>query len=127
MSTFQGITQTEFYDPDNPASGNCVEASIATILDISLQSIPKLIPPNCDVITFWDNVDDFLMTVGMRLKLWHSKDYPPGRYLVSGPSVRGCSHMVVYEDGQLLWDPHPSRAGVLEVRYIHTLEPLNQT
>lgn len=38
---------------------------------------------------------------------------------------RGVSHMVVYHDGKLAHDPHPSRAGILEVKRTWVLAPLD--
>lgn len=37
----------------------------------------------------------------------------PGPFLLSGKSPRGaCSHAVVAYRGEVVWDPHPSRAGL---------------
>jgi hypothetical protein len=38
----------------------------------------------------------------------------PGEVVfVVGKSVRGVMHQVLYRDGQLWHDPHPSRAGII--------------
>jgi hypothetical protein len=34
---------------------------------------------------------------------------------VSGPGSRGVAHQVLYRDGVLWHDPHPSRDGLLEI------------
>jgi len=38
-------------------------------------------------------------------------------YTASGPSARGVSHIVVYQDGKMIHDPHPSNEGLVKVNY----------
>jgi len=40
---------------------------------------------------------------------------PDELVFVSGPSPRGVPHQVLYRNGELWHDPHPSRAGLLSV------------
>lgn len=40
-------------------------------------------------------------------------DNPEALYMVSGLSPRNFGHVVIYKGGQLLWDPHPSGAGLI--------------
>lgn len=47
-------------------------------------------------------------------------------YMVSGPSSRGVSHVVIYKDGELFHDVHPSREGVLSVNEVYSLEPFRK-
>lgn len=44
--------------------------------------------------------------------------------LVAGKSPRGVMHQVVYRDGRLWHDPHPSRDGVLDVQEVLAVRPL---
>ena len=43
-----------------------------------------------------------------------------------GPSERGVRHAVVWVDGAMAWDPHPSRAGLLQVTELIAFEPLEE-
>lgn len=42
------------------------------------------------------------------------KNNPTTPYIVSGKSPRGISHVVIYINGKMIHDPHPSGAGVFE-------------
>lgn len=39
-----------------------------------------------------------------------------GLYLVDGWTERDTSHIVMYENGEFLWDPHASGSGLISVR-----------
>jgi hypothetical protein len=43
-------------------------------------------------------------------------------YFAIGPSPRGVMHQVIYKDGKLFHDPHPSGGGILSVERYLTLE-----
>ncbi len=47
------------------------------------------------------------------IKLW-LKDNPDKFYLASGTSLRNVSHIVIYQNGKLYHDPHPSQTGLVE-------------
>lgn len=42
------------------------------------------------------------------------KDHPETPYIVSGLSPRDVTHVVIYMNGQMIHDPHPSGSGVRE-------------
>lgn len=62
---------------------------------------------------------------GMAVWLKHGHVQFEGFYLVSGISPRGVGHMVVYRDGALAHDPHPSREGLTEITWTRILVPLD--
>lgn len=47
------------------------------------------------------------------IDLW-VEQHPDTLYTASGNSSRGCSHIVIYKDGKLYHDPHPSDEGLVE-------------
>ena len=47
----------------------------------------------------------------------------PGYFLVCGESPRGVLHEVVYLDGKMIHDPHPSNAGITTVKDVFVLVP----
>lgn len=111
------VTQTKLVEPtgDGYTTGNCTEAALATLLQIPIEDVPEF--DRTDAFTFWDGVEEFLKTRGLYI---HYLGRPPkgeGCYLASGPTERGVNthHTVVYENNALVWDPHPSRAGLTEV------------
>lgn len=69
----------------------------------------------------WDNVREiWLASKGYRevyikdISEWlkENVDVP---YFASGKSTRGVDHIVIYMNGKLLHDPHPSRDGLVEL------------
>lgn len=53
-------------------------------------------------------------------------DNPDTPYMASGMSSRGVQHVVIYMNGKLLHDPHPSNEGLLKVDYYTYLIPALQ-
>ena len=114
------VDQDRFDSPH----GNCVQAAIASILELPLDMVPVL--PGGDLITlnrwlkqrqlgfFWlDAEADFVPDVPF--------------CLARGVSPRGLKHAIVCNfRGEMVHDPHPSRAGVekiLQYGYFVSLAP----
>ena len=55
---------------------------------------------------------------------YFEKHFSKGFLIVSGQSVRGLSHAVVYKDGELWHDPFPGGQGVSVVREVEVVYPL---
>ena len=110
-------------DPKRP--GNCVSACVASYLDIPLTAVPHFIetwPATTDGTEgssdWWHALVGFMAGHGY----WPHDLTPRGEspepgeiVFAAGMSERGVMHQVLYRDGELWHDPHPSRAGVLEV------------
>lgn len=84
--------------------------------------------------SLWGTVFEYwLASIGYRemyitdIDQW-LKDNPGRPYTVSGKSSRGVDHIVIYQDGKLLHDPHPSNEGLIELwepeRAFTFLEPI---
>jgi hypothetical protein len=58
-------------------------------------------------------------------QLRHNPGYQARMAIASGPSPRGVQHAVVMLDGEIVWDPHPSRDGILRVTDIWEFTPGN--
>lgn len=102
--------------------GNCLQATLAAILGWPLQSVPHF--ALLGEVHWWDCLQAWLDAQGFWI------DYKPTSYAaeggevlplcwLSGPSPRGFSHAVVGDTatGEMLHDPHPSRAGLTQVGY----------
>lgn len=111
------VDQTTFFP-----NGNCYQAAVASILDLSLDEVPDLYFDTA--IKQMDVLNKWLNTKGQKL-CW-DKDEPIEKefYLVSDKSSRGCMHCVVFSKGKMVHDPHPSRSGLLETeeRYFEWFE-----
>jgi hypothetical protein len=126
-STFIGLTPTTQRFEGWP-DGECVRAAHACILDLPLEVVPQLDPGTAmrlgveqrDLERAW------LATLGLGIRefsvdpsqsipeeiLGHVPDVP---HFMSGISPRGFGHRCVGMGGELVWDPHPSRAGLMSV------------
>lgn len=95
------------------AEGNCFAAAVASVLEVSLEDLPPLNDAR--------QVPDLnrwlaLNRPGLQFTWVHFSTYigsAPGFYLAAGISPRGISHaIVVDQDGTMVHDPHPSKAGI---------------
>lgn len=118
------VDQTRFYDPTAPVEeqrGNCLQAVIASLLDLPLDAVPHFVQDHVDsdgCKDWWDSLVEFVRSHG-----WNPyaavpvSDYPDQHLFVSGPSPRGVGddglwHVVIYRSGEMVHDPHPSREGL---------------
>lgn len=122
------IKQTRVHIADKQY-GNCFPTVIACLLDLEIADVP-----NFELLY---NVKD---TFKGDTELWqriliswlHSKGYewytvkqedilPDEYYLVVGLSPRGIMHVCIYQNGKMVWDPHPSDGGLTDERYIEII------
>lgn len=112
------VDQALVHDPDNGQHGDCMRACIASLLDLPLLSVPHFAQDAADgKADFWPAVADFCRQHGyshMIVKgqfIWAEDEI---YHMISGPSPRmvGVHHAVVGLNGQIHFDPHPSRAGL---------------
>jgi predicted XRE-type DNA-binding protein len=121
MTHMTPVDQTLFNS--ETTQGNCMQAAVASLLDLPLSEVPHFAESN-NAVVCWDLFETFLEGCGKTVDLAPELRIPDTPYLASGTTVRGTRHMVVMHEGKLLHDPHPSRAGLLEVDYIHIVQPL---
>lgn len=101
---------------DDGIPGDCWRASLASLLDLE----PEEVPHFALYRSWWEETRRWLQGRGLDLVFIPADDERVGLVevdlpvMVGGPSPRGdFGHCVVGTlDGTLLWDPHPSRAGV---------------
>lgn len=120
------VTQTKISSPDGFISGNCFRACIASILEVGIDDIPVLEEmgnkwhlPFMKFLS--DNGYEFEGTgrFGNEFhdNLFLKYEGVDGYIIVGGKSPREYvtrGHAVVYKDGKLAHDPHPSGEGVLQ-------------
>ncbi len=111
------VMQTKFGD-----EGNCFNASLASILELDLDQIP-----NYDGRTDsgWWRKYNIWLTKEFGLSMVHLSakgckswfiDECNTFCLCSGKSARGLEHSCVGIGGKIVHDPHPSDAGLLEIK-----------
>ena len=132
--TLIGLTPTTQRTEGYPF-GECVRAAYAAILDLPIEAVPRFDPavrrPGEDLRTCECR---WLASIGLRLlEIATSPEkelpqavldcVPPVEHLISGVSPRGFGHRCVGWGGRVLWDPHPSRAGLRTVYSLGFLVP----
>lgn len=117
------VDQTKLYTPEGGHTGNCFPACIASIMDMQLWMVPPF--ENMFQRDYLERVEEWLNLFGKSLRLGTEEtDFDSGfYYIASGRSPRGVLHSVVYLDGKLAHDPHPSRLGIKSVEYIYRIIP----
>jgi hypothetical protein len=103
------VTQTILAGNPDGVPGNCLQAAVASLLDLDLDAVPHFV-----VHDDWlERLRDFAQVRGYRI-VYTPPAEPPVFGLAVGPSIRGVIHAVAFVDGEM-WDPHPSRAGLVSV------------
>lgn len=99
----------------NGLRGNCLQACIASIMELDIEEVPHF--ANHEGADWFDRMNDWFIKRGMWI-LYIQDDYgfmPHGYSIICGTSPRQVRHSCVALDGKLIFDPHPSRAGLIEV------------
>lgn len=101
-------------------SNNCMQCCVAYMLGMPFSQVPHFAQSN-DPVACWDGFQSFIAKQGYTAVMLPGDQRPESHYLASGKSARGTSHMVVMHDGKLLHDPHPTKAGLVDVQCIWLL------
>lgn len=108
------VDQTKFGMPD----GNCMAASVASVLELPLETVPNL--ANLEWLSI---LAAFADEHGLCLRV--SAVPPPGDAIACGDGPRGFQHAVVVRHGQVVHDPHHERAGLVNVHHYISFVPCN--
>lgn len=105
------VTQTITIGDGSGRPGNCLQAAVASLLELPLDEVPHFI--ECDGGEDWlERLVAFGAAHGYRVVY---RGEPVAFGLAFGRSTRNASHAVVVIDGQVAWDPHPSRDGLVSI------------
>lgn len=104
------VTQTILHDDPEGRVGNCLQAAVASALNLELDEVPHFAQEE-----LWElSMLEWLKARGfMVLTCPVIRHIPLG--VAYGISPRGVMHAVVVQDGAMVFDPHPSRAGLVRV------------
>jgi hypothetical protein len=98
------VTQTITVGDGSGRIGNCLQAAVASLLDLDLGGVPHFAEHD----DWLERLVEFGAARGYRVV------YRP-RPVEFGRSPRDVPHAVVVIDGEIVWDPHPSRDGLVSV------------
>lgn len=91
------------------ATGNCLQACIASLLDLPLDAVPDF----GTAAGQWLRFARYMNQHGLQPVDVTPVAHPYNAYyLVTGTSPRGVNHACVALNGRIVHDPHPSDAGL---------------
>jgi hypothetical protein len=99
--------------------GNCWQAAIASMLNLPLDAVPHF----SQFTWAGPALELWLRGRGLTYRHETTNVIPDRLCLVNGHSPRGYLHSTVGFGGQVVWDPHPSHAGLVDITEIEWFEP----
>lgn len=102
-------TQTILFEEGSVVQGNCLQAAVATILDLPLEAVPHFAQFGR---RWFDALAMYASSQGRQI-VKHQSAPADQVVLAFGDSPRGVRHAVVWQDAAMLHDPHPSHAGLV--------------
>ncbi len=113
------VTQTIMAGETDGVIGNCLQACVASVLDLPLDAVPHF-----SAFLWWpEALRLWAKGEGWEVKGETTSTVPDRLCIVGGVSPRGFAHVVVGQHGRVVWDPHPSRAGLTTIRDVTWFEP----
>lgn len=120
-------TQTHFFGgyEEGVIRGNCWQTAVASVLDLKLEQVPHFVDADERFgVDWWEYTVNWLWHNGYDIFRPDRHLYTNEYYLVSGKSPRGdFYHVVIYKNGKMVHDPHPSQAGVLTEETMEVIRP----
>lgn len=138
MSTF--ADQEYLHDPENGSVGDCWRACIASVIGRPIAEVPHFVRDHGDEGWFEATNAWLAEHVGQTFLYYDGEhaaraerrhEVTPREYvLLDGKSPRGDWYHVVVADavtGEVVHDPHPSRAGLASIAGVFALVPAAQS
>ena len=117
FSTMKLQHQTTFGGANAPENeiGNCYATCIASILGLPVEFVPNFCAKEdwYSISQKWLG-ERGLMSICFTFDPFESEAYSHGISIASGPAIRGHEHAVLWKNGKLFHDPHPSGAGLIK-------------
>lgn len=117
------VNQRIKHDPENGIYGDCMRASIASLLELQYEEVPHFYTVDSTEV-FDKNIRKFLKSKGFALlTVWpvdfknesHAVHGQTGiHHIISGNTIRGTYHATVGLDGVVVHDPHESKDGLID-------------
>ena len=116
------VDQDIFHNDPQGRVWNCLQACIASMLELELNEVPHFaaMPDS----TWFDEMCKWIESKGFALYDVDGLDAGDDYVFAIGKSPRGVSHVVIYKNGEMVHDPHFSRAGITDVKWSATIKPI---
>jgi hypothetical protein len=130
------VDQEFIHRPDEGQHGDCFRAVLASLMELPLQDVPHFLHDGCSSDTFHRRINAFLDQFNMTLLVFDASTFNISAWIdqsgvrdlwheVSGMTERGVLHSCVGHNGHVVHDPHPSKAGLIDVQYYSLLVSIN--
>ena len=118
----------------NGQTGNCLQTAVASLLEMPLERVPHFVKHARNQGEKMEMMKRWLLAHGYELigiasaekindkKLTKGLPQSKGCVVAFGISPRNYNHAVIYKDGKLLHDVHPSRAGLSVLNGFYIIE-----
>lgn len=105
--------------------GNCYPTVIACALDMNPEDVLQF-QELYDTV-WWEPLCDWLSERGFQIQQLSGHLNDNSYYFVTGISPRNASvnHIVIYQNGNIVFDPHPDNGGIIGELYFEHLIPCN--
>lgn len=114
------LTQSRLHVPGKQR-GNCFPTVLACLMGLDDPEKVFQVQEHYDGDDWMDKLYEWLLNEGWEYD-WEDGHFDDDRiYMVSGDTERGVCHVVLYQNGKLWHDPHPSGAGLISEEYFNTL------
>lgn len=116
-------------------TGNCMGACLASILEVSIETVPNFFDAGPDDTDWWNALRAWLRKFGLGIVTLTFESPAQwmhlrlaGYHIVSGPSPRleGMHHATVWHAGKMVHDPHPDGTGIVKpetLDMLYLIEP----
>lgn len=126
--------QLNRHDPENGVLGDCYRTAIACLLDLKPEDVPHVHEHNgalnmgeqasmmnewlagrglVEITVAWNGQtsdgEDTLQSLLECMKVWNAGIH----FMLTGFSRTGCNHVVICKDGEIVWDPSLTDAGIV--------------
>lgn len=113
-------TQKQQFLRTETQRGDCFRAVIANLLELDIDSVPHFVQEAVGPRDFLKRVNGFLKQYNLAYQLLSSTELEhagiEGLYhMAHGNTVRDIRHSVCCKDMEMLFDPHPSDSGLLDI------------
>jgi hypothetical protein len=106
--------------------GDCLRAVTASYMEKRIEDVPHFAE---EYQASWlDHWSAWMADRGVRIKSRQGSERPASLYFAYGLSPRsatngGLPHIVIMKGQKLVHDPHPSRAGLVEITHVYLPRP----
>lgn len=116
------VKQTTFGKPD----GNCFEACVASILELSLDEVPRYTEDDwLERINRWLRWQYSLQLIITQSDIIGFGMSPETYVIANGPNRRGVGHSVVFRGDKMVHDPNPDNGGLMAVEDVLVFVAVN--